>query len=71
MAQSSILSVFPHGVMVISAGLRNRSKRVRTPVALLRLLSDKFPWEGHGPLYPPSFGLNSTNAVHLEGRIWH
>ena len=37
-------------------GLRNRSKRVRTPVVLLRSLSDK---------YPPSYGLNSTTTVLL------
>ena len=28
-----------------SAGLRNRRTRVRTPVALLRSLSDKQPWD--------------------------
>ena len=33
----------PRGVMVKSDGLRNRSPRVRTPVALLRSLSGKIP----------------------------
>ena len=33
-------------------GLRNRSTRVRTPVALLRLLSGKYPWERYEPPYP-------------------
>ena len=44
------------GVMV--TGLRNRSKRVRTPVALLRSLSEKYPWERYEPPYPPSYRLN-------------
>ena len=44
-------------------GLRNRSKGVRTPVALLRSLSSKHPWERYKPLYPPSYGLNSTTTV--------
>ena len=48
-----------------SEGLRNRSKRVRTPVALLRSLSGKYPWERYEPPYPPSYGLNSTITVLL------
>ena len=32
-----------------NAGLQNRSKRVRTPVALLCSLSDKYPWERYEP----------------------
>ena len=46
-----------------SDGLQNRSKRVRTPVALLRSLSDKYPWERNETPYHPSYGLNSTTAV--------
>ena len=42
--------------------MRNRSKRVRTPVALLRSLSGKYPWERYEPHYPPSYGLNSTTT---------
>ena len=34
--------------------LQNHSKRVRTPVVLLRSLSGKYPWEMYEPLYPPS-----------------
>ena len=34
-------SGYPRGEMVKSLDKRNRSKRVRTPVALLRFLSDK------------------------------
>ena len=34
-----------------SDGLGNRSKRVRTPVALLRSLSDEYPWERYEPPY--------------------
>ena len=44
-------------------GLRNRCKRVRTPVTLLSLLSDKYPWERYEPPYPPRYGLNSTTTV--------
>ena len=55
----------PHGVMVKSDGLRDRSKRVQTPVALLRLLSGKYPWERYEPPLPPSYGLNSTTTVLL------
>ena len=54
-----------------SAGLRNRSKRVRTQVALLRSLSDKYSWERYEPPYPPSYGLNSIIAVLLEGWLWY
>ena len=48
-------------------GLRNRCKPVRTPVALLQSLSDKYPWERYEPPYPPSYGLNSTTTALLEG----
>ena len=43
--------------------LRNRSTRVRTPVALLCSLSGKYPWERYEPPYPPSYGLNSITSV--------
>ena len=46
-----------------SDGLRNRSKRVRTPVALLRSLSGKYPSERYEPPYPLNYGLNSTPSV--------
>ena len=29
------------------------------------------PWERYEPPYPPSYGLNSTTTVLLEGWIWH
>ena len=54
-----------------SDGLRNRSKRVRTPVTLLRSLSGKYPWERYEPPYPPSDGLNSTTTVLLGEWLWH
>ena len=54
-----------------SDGLRNRSTRVRTPVALLHSLSDKYPWERYEPPYPPSYGLNSTTTVLLGEWLWH
>ena len=54
-----------------SDGLRNRSKRVRTPVALLRSLSGKYPWERYEPPNPPSYGLNSTTTVLLGEWLWH
>ena len=52
-----------------NAGLRNRSKCIRTPVALLCSLSDKYPWERHEPPYPPC--LNSLTVVFLEGWLSH
>ena len=55
----------------LSDGLRNRSTWVRTPVALLRSLSGKYPWERYEPPYPPSYGLNSTTTVLLGEWIWH
>ena len=36
-----------------------------TPVALLRSLSGKYPWERYEPSYPTSYGLNSTITVLL------
>ena len=44
-----------------------RSKQVRTPVALFRLLSDKYSWERHELPYSPIYGLNSIAAVLLKG----
>ena len=43
--------------------LQNHSKRVRTPVALLSSLLDKYPWEKYEHLYPPSYRLNSTTII--------
>ena len=54
-----------------SAGLRIRSKRVRTLVTLLRSLSDKYPWKRYDPSYPSTSGLNSTTTVLLEVWLWH
>ena len=54
-----------------SDGLQNRSKRVRTPVALLRSLSDKYPWKRYELAYPQSYGLNSTATVLLGEWLWH
>ena len=59
----------PRGVK--SDGLQNRSTRVRTPLALLRSLSGKYPWERYEPPYPPSYGLNSTTTVILGEWHWH
>ena len=56
---------------VYSAGLQNRSKRVPTPFALIRSLSDKYPWERLEPPYTPSYGLKSITAVLLEGWLRH
>ena len=55
----------PRGVMVKSNGLRNNSKQVCTPVALLYSLLGKYPWKRYEPPYPPSYGLNSTTTVLL------
>ena len=52
--------------MVKTAGLQNRTKQVQTPVALLRSLLNKYPWEKYEPPYPHSYGLNSTTTVLLK-----
>ena len=49
------------------AGLQNRCTRVLTLVLLLRPFSDKYPWEKYEPPYPPSYGLDITTTVLLEG----
>ena len=56
---------------VVSDRLRNRSKRVRTPVVLLHSLSGKYPAEKYEFLYATSVWLNSTTTVFLEGWPWH
>ena len=38
---------------------------------LLHSLSDKYPWERYEPPNPPSYRLNSTTTVLLEGWLWH
>ena len=45
------------------AGLRSRSTRVQIPNALLRSLSDKYPWERYEPPYLPIYGLNITTTI--------
>ena len=62
----SILDDFIH---MVNAGMRNRSKRGRTPVVLLRSLLDKYPWERYESPYPLSYWLHSTTTVLLEGWI--
>ena len=61
----------PRGVMVIVMDCANRSERVRAPVALLRSLSGKYPWERYEPPYPPSYRLNSTTTVLFGEWLWH
>ena len=34
-------------------------------------LTDLYPWEKNKLPYPPSYGLNSTTTVLLQGRYWH
>ena len=63
--------VCPPGVMVKATGLPNRSKRVRTPVALLHSPSAKYPWERYEPPYPLNYGLNSTTPFLLGELLWH
>ena len=57
----------PRGVMVkaIDCGIVVRE------FALLRSLSGKYPWERYDPVYPPSYGLNSTTTVLLGEWLWH
>ena len=59
------------GVMVKALNYGIVWKRVRTPVAILRYLSDKYPWERYEPSYHPRYGLKSTTIVLLEGWICH
>ena len=49
-----------------SDGLWNRSTRVRTPVALLRSLSGKYPWERFEPPYPPNYCSSRTMTLALN-----
>ena len=65
-AQPGLSRGRPCGVMV---ELPNRSKRVRTPVALLCSLPVIYPWERYEPPYPPCYGLNSTTTVTIT-RDW-
>ena len=44
-----------------------QSKRVRTPVALLRSLSELYSWENYEPLYSSSNGLNINVTILLQG----
>ena len=60
----------PRGVMVKAMDCVIVVKRVRTPVALLYSLSDKYPWESYKPPYPSSYGLNNITTVLLEGGLW-
>ena len=53
--------------MVKAAGLLNRRKQVRTPVALLCSLSNKYSWKRYERSFPPSYEVNSITAVLLEG----
>ena len=52
----------------VIGGLRNRSKWVQSPIALFRLLSDKFTWESYEPTYLPCYWLNSTTGVFFSRR---
>ena len=49
----------------------NKETKPNHPVALLRSLSGKYPWERYEPPYPPSYGLNSTTTVLLGEWLWH
>ena len=55
----------PRVVMVKAMDCKIGRTRVRTPVALLRSLSGKYPWERYEPPYPPNYGLNSKTTVLL------
>ena len=46
--------------------MMDSNKRVRTPVAVLRSLSDKYSWESYEPRYPPSCWSISTTTVLFE-----
>ena len=52
----------PRGVM---------SKALDNGIALSRSLSNKSPWERYETPCPPSYGLNNTTTVLLEGWLWH
>ena len=51
--------------------LHHLREQARTPVALLRSLSDKYPWERSEFLYLRSSGLNNTNSVLLQSWLWN
>ena len=52
--------------------MQNNTTENVAPIALLHSLLDKYPREKYEPPYPlPSYGLNSTTSVLLEGWLWH
>ena len=55
----------PRGVMVKTIGCGIVVSEFVTPVAPVRSLSEKYPWERYKPPYPSSYGLNSTLTVLL------
>ena len=52
----------PRGVMVKAMDCGIVDKRVRTPVALLRSLSGKYPGERYEPPYPPTNGSHYCSS---------
>ena len=51
--------------------LRHRSEQVQTPVTLLRHFWTNTLGKGMKPLIHPSYGLNSTATVLLQGWLWY
>ena len=48
--------------------MRFRCERVRIPIALLRSLSDKYPWESYAPSYAPDIGwIVSLSFFYKDG----
>ena len=67
----SICGGGPRGVMIKVMDSVIVNKRVRTPVAPLCSVSDKYHWERYEPPNPSSYWLNSITAVFLERWLWH
>ena len=57
----------PRGVMVKAMDCVIVVNEFELQSCQLRLLSEKYPCERYEPPYPPSYGLNSTTAVLIEG----
>ena len=51
--------------------LWHRNKCVRSPVELLRSLSDSYPSKRYEPPYPPSYAVNTTSIVFFQGWLWN
>ena len=55
----------------INMSKTKNKKRKEIKCKISKYWPDKYPWERYEPLYPPSYGLNSTATVLLEQWLLH